>query len=102
MIHIIAAIEIVPGKREEFLEHFRDLVPLVHEEHGCLMYVPAVDVETSIPSQIPPLENVLHVVEQWDSLESLEDHLMAPHMMQFRAKVKDLVVGISLQVLEPV
>lgn len=101
MIHVIATIEVVPGKREAFLAEFRKLVPLVLAEAGCLDYGPTVDVGSGIPIQPPVRENVVTIVEQWQSLEHLRVHLAAPHMADYRGRVKDLVKGLSLQVLEP-
>ena len=101
MICVIATIEVVPGRREEFLTAFRDLVPQVHEEGGCLEYGPMVDVDTNIPAQGPARDHAVTVVEKWESLEALEAHLMAPHMLAYRKSVGDLVVGTSLQILQP-
>ena len=55
-----------------------------------------------IAAQGPPRENVVTVVEKWESLEALRAHLAAPHMAEYRARVKDLVAGVKLQVLQPV
>ena len=41
------------------------------------------------------------VVEKWESLDALNAHLVAPHMLSYREKVKVLVKGVSIQVLEP-
>jgi len=54
-----------------------------------------------IAAQQPVRDNVVVVVEQWESLEALNDHLVAPHMAEYRTSVKDLVVSTSLRVLEP-
>jgi quinol monooxygenase YgiN len=102
VIHVIAAIEVVPGKREAFLEEFRRLVPLVRAEAGCLEYGPAVDVAAGLGGEAPPRANVVTVVEKWDSLDALRSHLGAPHMLEYRGRVKDLVTGVRLQVLQPV
>jgi quinol monooxygenase YgiN len=101
MLHVIATIEIATGKREDFLKAFHEIVPLVRSEEGCLAYGPAVDFTTNLPAQPPLRPNVVTVVEQWESLEHLEAHLIAPHMMSYRQKVKELVKGVTLQVLEP-
>jgi quinol monooxygenase YgiN len=101
MIHVIGTIRVVPGRRGEFLAAFRQLVPLVRAETGCIEYGPAVDVSTSIDRQLAVREDVVTVLEKWASLPALADHLAAPHMSQFRANVKDLVEGLELQVLEP-
>ncbi len=101
MIGVIAKIEVVPGQRDALLAAFRDVVPKVLEEEGCLEYGPMVPVPTNIPAQEPPQENVVTVVEKWESIEALEAHLMAPHMIEYRKAVKPLVVRSSLEILSP-
>lgn len=101
MIHVIATIELHDGRRDAFLEEFRTNVPAVRAEAGCLEYGPAVDVATGIAAQLPPRENVVVVVEKWESLDALRAHLQAPHMVAFRGRVKEMVVGTRLQVLQP-
>jgi quinol monooxygenase YgiN len=75
MIHVIATVEFVPGKRDAFLAEFHRLVPLVQAEKGCLEYGPTVDQPTAIPVQIPVREQVVTVVEKWENLEALQAHL---------------------------
>jgi quinol monooxygenase YgiN len=101
VIYVIATIQVVPGGRGEFLQEFHRIVPLVKAEEGCLVYEPTEDVETSIGAQIPMRENVVTVVEQWSSLEALEAHLIAPHMLEYRTRVKTLVANVQLQILRP-
>lgn len=101
MIHVIATIELVPGRREAFLQAFREVVPKVLAEPGCLDYGPTVDFETNIPAQGPARENVVTIVERWKSIDALQSHLMTPHMLDYRKAVKDMVVRTTLQVLEP-
>jgi quinol monooxygenase YgiN len=101
MIHVIATIEIVDGGRDAFLRAFKEVVPKVLAEPGCLDYGPTVDFETNIPAQGPVRENVVTIVERWESIDALESHLMTPHMLAYRQAVKDLVVRTTLRVLEP-
>ena len=101
MIYVLATIELVEGKRDEFLQHFRQLVPLVLAEEGCLAYQPTIDIETTISAQGEARANVVTVVEQWESVEALEAHLMAPHMLAFRGQVQGLTAGTTLQITEP-
>jgi quinol monooxygenase YgiN len=101
MIHVIAAIEIAAGRRDDFLVEFHKVVPLVRDEEGCIEYGPTVDVATEIPAQPPLRESVVTVVEKWESLAALQAHLVAPHMTDYRARVKDLVRGATIHVLEP-
>lgn len=101
VIYVIATIELHPGARAEFLEHFRAVVPSVLREEGCLEYGPAIDVETNVAAQDSPREDVVIVIEKWDSIECLEAHLIAPHMMEYREHVRDLVQRATLQILRP-
>ncbi len=101
MIVVLASIELNGGKREAFLAEFRRIVPLVRAEKGCLEYFPSVDHATHLPVQGPLRDDVVVVVEKWESVAALEAHLIAPHMMEYRPKVKDFVKKVSLQILEP-
>jgi len=101
MIFVIATIELAEGRREEFLREFKEVVPKVRAEEGCLDYGPAIDFETNIPAQGSVRENVVTVIERWANIDTLESHLMAPHMIEYRKAVKEMVVRTTLQVLEP-
>ena len=101
MIHVIATVELVPGNRDRFLNAFRANVPNVLAEDGCIEYGPAIDLATDIGAQLPLRENVVTVVEKWRDLPALHAHLAAPHMTAYRTQVKDLVVRVTLQVLQP-
>jgi quinol monooxygenase YgiN len=101
MIYVIATIEVVQEKREDFLNEFRTVVPLVREEKGCLEYCPTIDVGTDLSAQGEVRDSTVTVVEKWESVEALEDHIMAPHMLEYRSKVKDMVASTRLQVLQP-
>ena len=101
MIHVVATIEVAEGKRDLFLEEFRKLVPLVRDEKGCLEYGPTIDFETNIEAQGGVRPNVVTVMEKWESLEDLEAHLIAAHMIDYRSRVKDWVIGAKLQILQP-
>ena len=102
MIHVVATITLNQGVRAAFLEVFRLLTPLVRAEKGCIEYQAATDVPTTLAVQEGPRDNVVTVVEKWASLDALYAHIGAAHMQEYRAKVKDYVVGVSLQVMEPV
>ncbi|NOY41867.1 MAG: antibiotic biosynthesis monooxygenase [Planctomycetes bacterium] len=101
MIHVIATIEVVAGKRDEYLAAFHQLVPLVLAEDGCIEYGPTIDVATPISIQEPVLDNTVTVIEKWESIEALQAHLQAKHMQENREKVKDMLAGIKIQILEP-
>ena len=102
MIHVIATVDLVKGKRDAFLTEFHQLMPKVQAEMGCLEYGPAVDVDTGIAAQAPLRNDTVTVVEKWTDLSALEKHLIAPHMTEYRARVKELVLGVKLQILQPI
>lgn len=101
MIIVLATIELHPGKRNDFLAEFRKIVPKVRAENGCVEYFPAVDTTSGLPVQGPAREDVVVVVEKWESVPALEAHLIAPHMMEYRPKVKEFVKRVTLQILTP-
>jgi quinol monooxygenase YgiN len=98
MINVIASIHIKEGRLSEFIEIFKSNIPNVLEEKGCIEYVPTIDVPTGLlPQEMN--NNVVTIIEKWGSLEDLQAHLSAPHMLAYKEKVKDLVDKVSFQVL---
>ena len=100
MIHVLAHIELRPGTRAAFLQEFHGIVPAVLAEAGCLEYGPTVDAETPLERQNRHADRVI-VVEKWESVAHLQAHLTAPHMLEYRERVKDMVAGTALHVVEP-
>jgi quinol monooxygenase YgiN len=101
MIFVVATIDLRPGTRAAFLAEFHKLVPLVRAEAGCIEYGPAVDVATGIAAQPAVREDTVVVLEKWADLPALNVHLTAPHMADYRTRVKDYVAGVRLEVLQP-
>lgn len=99
MIFVVATIELNPGVRDAFLDIFNANVPKVRAEEGCISYTPAIDTASGIASQGPLRADTVVVVEQWENLDRLHAHLAAPHMAEYRAKVKDLVKNVDLKVM---
>jgi quinol monooxygenase YgiN len=101
MIHVLATIELNPGTRDRFLTEFHGVMPAVHAEVGCIEYGPAVDATTDIPQQQRLGDDKVMIVEKWDSLEALKAHLVAPHMLAYRERVKGYVARVGLHILQP-
>ncbi len=101
MIHVIATIRSAAGRREDFLAGFRELVPQVKAETGCIEYGPTVDVASGLPPQPAVRNDVVTVVEKWQDLDALKRHLASPHVSKFLESSKDLLAGLQIQVLEP-
>lgn len=99
MINVLATINVKPGTRDEFLKVFNANVPAVLAEDGCVDYFPAVDVDAKLEAQSKD-ENAVVVIEKWETLAALHAHLGAPHMVEFRKNAGDMIVGMTLKVLE--
>jgi len=98
MICVIATIKAKAGGREALLEHIADNLPNVHAEEGCIEYQPMIDTESSLGAQVLD-ENIVTMVEKWETMANLNAHATAPHMLKYREKVKDTVESVFLKVL---
>ncbi len=99
MINVLASIHIKEGRLSEFLEIFKSNIPNVLKEKGCMEYVPTIDLPTGLPPQELD-DNVVTIIEKWESLEDLQAHLSAPHMVAYGKTVKDIVDKLSIKILE--
>jgi quinol monooxygenase YgiN len=99
MITVLASIYVEAGEKDKFMEIFKANVPAVCAENGCISYVPMVDVDSQLePQELD--ENIVTIVEQWESIEALKAHLVAPHMFKYKNNVKDIVEKVTLKVLQ--
>ena len=83
-VHLLVLIEVQPGKRQQQIQTYEKLKPLVLAESGCLQYDLFADAND---------ENKFVLVEHWASQAALDAHDVAPHMVEadrlnpfFRAK----------------
>lgn len=102
MLHVIAIIELNSGSRELFLKEFHGIVPTVRDEAGCIEYGPTADAATQISAQSALGPDTVCVIEKWESLDALQAHLAAPHMVSYRERVRDFVQNVKLHILQPV
>jgi quinol monooxygenase YgiN len=101
MIHVIALITAKPGQREALLELFREVIPAVHAEKGCIEYGPVIDAEGLGDIQTRLGDDTYVVVEKWESVADLEAHARAPHMAAYAAKARDMIADRVIHVLSP-
>lgn len=99
MVVVIASIKVKPGHKASFIDIFKSNLPAVHAEDGCIEYFPSIDADAGVPVQVLD-ENVVTIVEKWESMEHLKVHMTAPHMLTYREKVKDIVEGMELRVVQ--
>ncbi len=95
-VHLLVLIEVQPGKRQQQLEAYQRLKPLVLAEPGCLQYDLFADASD---------ENKFVLVEHWATQAALDAHDLAPHMVEadrlnpsFRAKPSLVVKMNQVQV----
>ena len=100
MIHVIASVQVKPGRFDDFFELLRSVAHEVREERGCIRYIQTVDIASGLPPQVLG-GNFVTLIETWESLEALRNHLATPHMAAFFEKRKEMVEGgSSLKVLQ--
>lgn len=101
MIHVTARVALKPGQSPLFLREFRELATLVRQEAGCLDYFPTRDVRMGMDSQRYDPDSVT-IVERWAGRAALESHLRSGHMRGFQERVSDIVLNVSLSIVEEV
>ena len=101
MIHVIAIITAKPGQRDAILNAFRNNIPAVRAEDGCIEYGPAIDAEGLGAVQTKLGTDTFVVVEKWRDTQALKAHAGAPHMVSYAARVKDLIASRVIHVLSP-
>ena len=99
MIHVLAMITAKPGRRAEVLNAFRQNMPAVHAEAGCIEYGPAIDAEGLGDASFGPDSFV--VIEKWESKEALMAHAKSAHMAAYGAKTKEMIASRAIHVLTP-
>jgi quinol monooxygenase YgiN len=101
MIHVIAVITAKPGQRDKVLAAFKDNVPAVHAEQGCIEYGATVDTEGLGSFQAKFGPDTFVVLEKWESPAALGAHAQAPHMKAYAAKTKDMIASRTIHVVSP-
>ena len=101
MINVVTTVNIKENEKSKFLEKFKEVLPKVKQEHGCIEYFAAIDIDSKIPIQ-ELNEKVIIVLEKWADMKSLHNHLTTPHIQTFLKEVKNIVENISIKVLKEI
>ena len=101
MIHVLAIITAKPGQRDAVLTAFRANMPAVHAEAGCVQYEPVIDAANAGAMQAQLGEDTFCVIERWESLDALQAHSRSPHMKEYGAKTREMLVSRVIHVLSP-
>ena len=101
MINVIAILTTKPGQRDAVLAAFRENMPAVHAEQGCIEYAPVIDTPGMGKFQTPIGPDSFMVIEKWATPADLAAHAASPHMAAYGAKVKEMVTNRVIHVLSP-
>ena len=99
IVNVVAKITTKPGMRDEVLRIFKDNIPHVLAEDGCIEYGPTTDMEGVGQFQTPIGPDAYVVIEKWESLDHLMSHAASEHMKAYAAKTKPLIANRTIHVL---
>ncbi len=93
-IRVQVTYQLKEGAREAFLAELMgdDFLPSVHAEDGCLQYAYFRAVAD---------ENVVVLLECWESREALSVHLGQPHMKKLAGLRASYIEDTQIQLLTP-
>lgn len=92
MIYVIAELRLKPGMADKAAAGAREVVAGTIKEDGCLAY----DFHLSVSDP-----DRLVAVERWESREALDRHNLTPHLLAWRAVVKEVAVDRKVHVISP-
>jgi quinol monooxygenase YgiN len=101
MIRVVAVITAKPGRLKELAAAFNANAPTVRAERGCVEYAPFVDAEGFGARQAPMGADALVILEEWADAQALKDHMVAPHMVSYSEKTRDLIASRAIHILSP-
>ena len=99
MVHVVVMVRVKEGKAREFINLFKSVAGKVSQEKGCIQYITAVDAIGAPPDTVD--QNVVTVLERWESVEDITAHMGTPHMKDFFEKRRNwLRVFLGMKVLQ--
>jgi len=99
MITVIAEIKVRPGRRDAVLQQINALLPTVRAEQGCGSYVPMIDFNGQVPWR-KTVPDSIFMLEEWESLNHLEQHQQQAHMHHHREAIKQDVEEVVIHILD--
>jgi quinol monooxygenase YgiN len=83
LILVTGHFRVAPENVERLRPHARRTMEETRKEKGCILYAYGEDLGDP---------GLMRVVERWEDWPSLEAHLKAPHLMAWRAVLKEIGV----------
>ncbi|CAN2245664.1 putative quinol monooxygenase [Candidatus Planktophila dulcis] len=91
-IFLFVAIDVRPGKYEEFVEGLTKHIFVIRTESGCEF----IDIYRDTQK-----ENVVNVWEIWSDRPSWDAHMVNQNSKEWQSVAKDLVFGEMITVMDP-
>jgi autoinducer 2-degrading protein len=91
-IFLFVAIDVRPGKYEEFVEGLSKHIAAIRTEAGCEF----IDIYRDTQK-----EDVVNVWEIWSDRPSWDAHMVNANSKAWQAIAKDLVFGETITVMDP-
>lgn len=91
MYNLMVTFRCVPGKREAFVRKMQEtgILEAVRQEDGCHRYEYFFSQEN---------ENILLLLESWESAQHQKVHIDQPHMAQLRTFKADYIEDTAIEV----
>lgn len=97
MIYNVVTMIIKKEKMDNFLAECRKVRPIVLAENGCLMYDYTREIETESDRQESLNPYRITLIEKWESMQTLDIHSAAPHMLEFVSKVSTMRESVVIR-----
>jgi len=81
MIIIAGTARLDVNHREAAIDAMTEMMTETQKEEGCVSYIFSADMHD---------DAVFYIFEEWESMEHLQAHFVAPHMAEFQAKIAEL------------
>jgi quinol monooxygenase YgiN len=82
MIIVTAMMYVKPGNKDVFILEAKDLITATRQEKGCISYDLLASTED---------EDVLVMLERWEDMDSLDEHMETKHFKQFGSTIEHLL-----------
>lgn len=99
MITMVCSMIVKPGCKQRFLDALTAMVPLVRAEVGCVFYAGYTDLDAEYSRQWVQQDRIT-IIETWRDEAALRAHWKAPHLDDYRAKTRDLVLSKTISFLQ--
>ena len=92
MIIVNVEVSVEPGAADKARDAVKAMEQATRKEPGCLKY--AFSVDLSDPGMI-------RVIERWESMEAIQNHMKSPHMADFQNAIMTLQPkGLDIKAFE--